>query len=150
MSEVVINGCYGGFNLSHPAVLAYAERKGIKLYPEPDEIGVKIWGRPDDLAEYKGIVHYYKVPHEQYKALYDEIQASGENYKRLNDQDWYFSVSDIDRDDPDLVAVVRNLGAAANGQHSDLRVVEVPDDVEWYVDEYDGLEQIRENHRTWA
>jgi len=27
--------------------------------------------------------------------------------------------------------------------------VEVPDDVDWYVEEYDGLEHIAERHRTW-
>lgn len=46
----------------------------------------------------------------------------------------------IHRDDPDLVAVVRGMGAAANGPCSDLRVVEVPVHVE--IDGHDGLEEV--------
>ena len=31
--KVVINACYGGFGLSHKAIMRYAELKGFKLYP---------------------------------------------------------------------------------------------------------------------
>ena len=27
--------------------------------------------------------------------------------------------------------------------------VEIPDDVEWQIEEYDGTEHISEKHRTW-
>jgi hypothetical protein len=30
-----------------------------------------------------------------------------------------------------------------------LRIVEIPDGVEWHISEYDGIEHIAENHRTW-
>jgi hypothetical protein len=63
---------------------------------------------------------------------------------------WYFSEREIARDDPDLVAVVRELGAKANSRFADLRVVEVPDDVEWEIAEYDGSEHVAEKHRTWS
>jgi hypothetical protein len=35
---IVINGEYGDFGLSYRATMAYAARKGIKLYPYADEI----------------------------------------------------------------------------------------------------------------
>lgn len=44
------------------------------------------------------------------------------------------------RDDADLVAVVRAMGAAANGRSADLRVVEVPVHVD--VEDSDGLEEV--------
>ncbi len=53
------------------------------------------------------------------------------------------------RDDPDLVAAVESLGAEANGGCASLKVVEVPDGLEWEVEEYDGNEWIAETHRTW-
>ena len=53
------------------------------------------------------------------------------------------------RNDPLLVQVVEELGEAANGSFADLKVVEIPDGVEWTVEEYDGLEWIAEVHRTW-
>ena len=56
---------------------------------------------------------------------------------------------DIARDDPHLVAVVESMGSAAAGRHSVLKVVEIPDGVEWIIQEYDGAEWIAEKHRTW-
>jgi hypothetical protein len=32
--KVVINTCFGGFGLSEKAMVEYAKRKGITLYPE--------------------------------------------------------------------------------------------------------------------
>lgn len=58
---------------------------------------------------------------------------------------------DIPRDDPDFVAVVEELGAAqASGRYASLRVVEIPADVEWEIEEYDGAEHVAEAHRTWS
>ena len=53
------------------------------------------------------------------------------------------------RDDPRLVAVVKEMGEAASNRYSNLRVVEVPDGVEWEISEYDGFEHVAEKHRTW-
>jgi hypothetical protein len=55
----------------------------------------------------------------------------------------------IPRDDPILVEVVEEMGSSANGSYSALKVVEVPDEVDWVIDEYDGLEWAAERHRTW-
>ncbi len=62
----------------------------------------------------------------------------------------YFSAYDIPRDHPTLVRIVEKLGEAAGGDHSELKIVEVPDDVNWYVEEYDGLEHVAERHRVWS
>ena len=55
----------------------------------------------------------------------------------------------MSRDDPDLVAVVRNLGEKANNLFSKLGIVEIPDEVDWTIEEYDGIEYVAESHRTW-
>ena len=57
---------------------------------------------------------------------------------------------EIRRDDPMLVQVVLRLGGAANTRYSSLKVVEVPDGVEWTIHEYDGREWVAETHRTWS
>ena len=66
----------------------------------------------------------------------------------------YWSSRMIPRDDAFLVEMVewtretpRRLACDPWGVR-DLRVVEIPDDVEWYISEYDGLEHIAEG-RTW-
>ena len=38
MQKIVINSCLGGFSLSREGVMAYAKRKGIKLYPFVNKI----------------------------------------------------------------------------------------------------------------
>jgi hypothetical protein len=55
------------------------------------------------------------------------------------------------RANPVVVAVVEELGEAANGQHAKLQVVDIPFDGldGWEVEEYDGKEWIAEQHRTW-
>ena len=60
---------------------------------------------------------------------------------------WYY---DIPRDCPVLVAMVEEQGTAVNGGFADLRIVEIPDDVDWYIEEYDGNEHVAERHRTWS
>jgi hypothetical protein len=49
-----------------------------------------------------------------------------------------------------LVQVVEELGSAADGWASSLKVIEIPDNVEWKVEEYDGMEWVAEVHRTWG
>lgn len=56
---------------------------------------------------------------------------------------------EIERADPLLVEVVERLGRAASGTYARLKVVEIPDDVEWTIHDYDGLEWVAEKHRTW-
>lgn len=58
--------------------------------------------------------------------------------------------ADSDRDDPILIKVVETLGKEANTEFSSLKVVEIPDDVDYYIDDYDGMETIEECHRSWC
>ena len=54
-----------------------------------------------------------------------------------------------DRTNSKLVECVETLGSEADGECADLKVVEIPDDVDWEIDDYDGVETIHEKHRTW-
>ena len=53
------------------------------------------------------------------------------------------------RTNPKVIEVVERLGNKANGSAAALVVVDVPDDVQWYIDDYDGVETVREHHRMW-
>jgi len=53
------------------------------------------------------------------------------------------------RADPRLIALIEEMGAAAGGKFATLKVVEIPADVQWEIEEYDGMEWISEMHRTW-
>lgn len=124
--KIVINTCFGGFGLSHKAVMRYAELKGINLQWKVDDISKKYHG--DDPNASGTIVHYYK----------DSIDDKN-----------YFSTYEIQRDDLDLIEVVKELGKHANGHCAELSIVEIPDGVEWGIHDYDGNEHVEEQHRTW-
>jgi len=70
--------------------------------------------------------------------------------KGIEVPDKNFYDRDIPRDDPALIQVVQEMGDAVNNYTSDLKIVEIPDDVEWQIEEYDGNEWVAEKHRTWG
>jgi len=75
------------------------------------------------------------------KEVYEEM---GLNY------DGYGFAMDIERDDPKLVEAVEKVGLRnSSGSMADLEIVEIPDGVEWELDDYDGIESIHEKHRSW-
>lgn len=139
--KVVINRCFGGFGLSHEAVMRYFEIKGITVYPEQGKDYWKLWTywtvKPEDRIESKEGEDFYKMPIED-RAAYNKAHSEQTIYER-----------DIERNDPALVQAVEELGDAANGAHAELAVVEIPDDVDYRIEEYDGREHIAEAHRTW-
>ena len=65
-------------------------------------------------------------------------------------QEMDFSDRDVARDDPYLLKVIKELGMGANGPHANLKIVEIPGDVDWLIQEYDGAEWVAEKHRTWS
>ena len=78
-------------------------------------------------------------------------EESLEDYiKRKNITDKNFYHRDIPRDCPDLVAMVEEGGTDVDCIYSKLKVVDVPDDVNWYIEEDDGMEHVAEHHRTWS
>ena len=132
--EVIINRCYGGYGLSHKAVMKYAELKGIKLYPYIDDATKRVYGKEATFDNPRICLHYSTKP--------------ASNEKELNDN--YFSERDIERTDKILIQVIKELGEEANSRHAKLKIVYIPDGIDYEIDEYDGIETIREKHRTWS
>jgi len=61
-----------------------------------------------------------------------------------------FSSSDLSRCDENLIKVVEELGEDVNSELADLTVVEIPDDVEWGIYDYDGIEHVYDRNRVWG
>ena len=80
--------------------------------------------------------------------LSDRAENEYKQMAGITDPKWYNR--EIPRDDPYLVKIVRDMGLRANGAHANLKIVEVPADVEWEIAEYDGNEWVAEKHRTWS
>lgn len=139
MQKIVTNKRHGGFSLSDAAIHEYAAAKGLTLYPEAGRFGLTTyWTVPE--GERSGI-----LSEEDWRsASLDERKASNEAYSNASLYD-----HNIPRDDPDLIAVVERMGEEANGRFAELHVTEIPDGVEWEIQEYDGAEWVAETHRTW-
>lgn len=120
--KVAINTCFGGFGISDEAFEKLLDRKGIAF----DKV------EPEHKSLISGVT-YYAAGH------------SGEDEHYLSDYEFY-----KDRSDPDLIAVIEEMGESANGWAAEIGIVEIPDDVKWHIHEYDGLEHVAEDHRTWS
>ena len=120
--KVAINTCFGGFGISNAAFEKLLERKGI-AYEKTD---AKFKFRGNEFE-------YYKAG------------MTGQDDGYLSEYDMY-----SDRSDPDLIAVIEEMGKAAWGWASELVIVDIPDDAKWHIHEYDGMEHVAEDHRTWS
>ena len=56
---------------------------------------------------------------------------------------------DVPRNHPVLVRAVEIMRELASGFGAYLKVVEIPDNVEWEIHEKNGREWVAEKHRTW-
>ena len=75
----------------------------------------------------------------------------GDSFSELNDKDsGYWYSGNIRRTDPILIEVVETLGKEANGDCAKLRVIDIPDSIDYEITEYDGVESIAERHQTWG
>ena len=84
-------------------------------------------------------------------SLSEKAQKLFCQYSTIEWKDWQedWSYYDIERNDQYLVRVIEELGDDANGRFAELKVVDIPDEVEWQLEEYDGKEWIAEKHRIW-
>jgi len=135
MTKIVINQQHGGFGLSPKAQKRYLELIGKECYFYQHDIKNYMRISVED-AENKIFV-------------VTVIQDLGVEPDKIPN-DAYWNDYDLERDDPLLIQVVNELGAEANGRFSNLVVFEIPDGVEWQVDDYDGWETIHEKHRMWG
>ena len=157
--KVVINKCYGGFGLSAKAVARFAELKGRPCFFFKQDPGNLHGGYiPITIEEADSqdcfMFSAFDIPNP------DEVLPSQKNWsamsmeaRQASNAAWEAHSHDTrpsPRHDADLVRVVEELGDTANGRCAELKVVEVPDGVEYEIDEYDGAERVAERHRTWA
>ncbi len=60
----------------------------------------------------------------------------------------YEYISDY-RNDPTLIEIIEELGHLADDHNCKLKVIEIPDDVKYYIDDNGEFESVHENHRVW-
>ena len=137
--KVVINKCYGGYGLRDAA------------YEHLIELGVPVKGYIEEEIGKDNL--YKRNPENEGKIIFDRDLEKSKTASLMRRFSRYWDTwtdTHDGRTDPLVIQVVEELGTKANGQHAELRVVEIPDGIEWEIDEYDGQESIAEKHRSWG
>lgn len=96
--------------------------------------------------------HYLKlkgIPYETSPPSWCQDSQDYWHAGHVGDYDYYIGDRDFDRNDPALIQTIEALGDKASGRFADLKIIEIPDGVDWQLEEYDGTEWIAEKHRTW-
>lgn len=142
MKKVILNKCYGGFSLSEEAHRLYAMKKGFEVF-----------AYKNDRYSAKNKQSYYKKLEKNEDALFkyyftkdfgNNSVISSEDYAKYS-----FSLGAGDREDKTLIEVVEELGEKSNSPFSSLVVVEIPDDLEYVIDDYDGIETLHQKVQEW-
>ena len=134
--KVVVNKCFGGYGLSDQA---YEEliKMGVLVKEHIAQVINPNTDRYDKISNNEGEIIFDRTLS---KDIFADIKFMGR---------YWDTWTNDSRDDSRLVQIVEKLGLEASGRFAQLEVVEIPDGVEWEIDEYDGFERIAEKHRTW-
>lgn len=144
--KIVVNKCYGGFSISTKCLDRYAELLGKKVYHFTH----------DYTKKYKSFEDREYIPFVG-KGKRDEIFVYSFTVPNPNDFDqnilWkkhHMSNSPDDRTDKLLIQAIEEVGVEeSSGSYAKLEIIEIPDNVDWEIDEYDGFESVHEKHRSW-
>ena len=139
---IVINKCFGGFGLSREALLELArlESPHINLINPAEYYGC-------DGEELESKIKECSEEDEELgltQTVFYKDKVVDENYRHGSNEDWKARAC------PLLVRVVKKLGKKSWGHFAELKIVKIPDDVDFEIDDYDGVEHIAEKHRTWG
>jgi len=87
------------------------------------------------------------------EAVFHKLGIEWNGYGYLCNEDFGIESKDYDayRSHPRLIAAIEDLGErSSSGEHASLEIIEIPDNIEWYIYEYeDGTERVHEKHRIW-
>lgn len=138
--KIILNKCYGGFGLSEEAYELYAKKKGWTLYPYYNS-------SENNFTTFKKTT--LKKGNSPFLTYYFIEDFGDEVFKNTIDWSKNLYLNYTYRNDPILIEVVEELGEKANGRFSNLVVVEIPDNMDYVIDDYDGIETLHENVRAW-
>lgn len=86
------------------------------------------------------------------KRVYDKLGIKWNGYGYLTNEDFGISNENYDayRADPRVIKIIEEIGEKeASGHLAELQIIDIPDGIEWEIDDYDGKERIDEVHRSW-
>lgn len=139
MKKVILNKCFGGFDVSKEAYELYAKKKDLKIFCyEMDMEDIKNTKYKYAKKDNGLFINYFT------KDFGNNVQITNEDYEKYN---LYLDTSH--REDPILIEVIEELCEKANGRFGELKIVEIPDDLDYVIDEYDGIETLHQKVQEW-
>lgn len=139
--KIAINKCFGGFSPSAFAYEEYMKRKGKKAF---FYIQTKYQFR-DKVDEYTR-TPTKDIDKQMFHCMNKDL---GKTTSDLGNRHYVSLRDEKIRVDPDFIKIVEKFGNKVNTQVSDIQIVEIPDGIKWKIDDYDGIETIHEEHRSW-
>lgn len=135
MKKVILNKCFGGFTPSRKAYELYAKKKGLELYLYELHINNQK-------------TSYHKVNKSDSIFTMYLTKDYGNVVDSINNKDRLY-LDDSHREDATLIEVVEELGYEASSNTSLLKIVEIPDDLDYVIDDYDGIETLHQRVQEW-
>lgn len=130
MRKIILNKCYGGFELSRKAYELYAKKKGLELYTYTNTIeNNKCKYKYSDGSDF--LITCFT------KDFGNNVEISEEDYEK-----YVLYLRETAREDKTLIEVVEELGKEASGMCGKLKIVKIPDNAFFIIDSYDGLETL--------
>lgn len=143
--KIILNKCYGGFDVSPAGHKLYAKKKGFELYP--------YILASDPGFEYNVESYYYKkIKWEEANHIlvhYSKKDFGNKISKKEFKTEFIFWIDEKYRTDSTLIEVIEELGDRASGPCGELEIVEIPDDLDYVIDEYDGYERLHQRVKEW-
>ena len=86
------------------------------------------------------------------KAVFNELGFVYDGYGSMHNEDFGIDSDEYlaYRADPKLIAAIEKVGIEeSTAALAELEIVDIPDGVEWEINDYDGVETVHEQHRSW-
>lgn len=153
--KIVKNVCYGGFSISPKAIKRLAELQGRECYFFKGGYffndGLRTPWEEVTMEEAETELMRFAFSVNNPNEVLIKEGSGIESNKKYNEifRTVHLESSPENRTDPLLIQVIEELGEEANSRFSRLEIVEIPDELEWEIDDNDGYETIREKGRSW-
>ena len=141
--KIILNKCFGIFQASELAHDMYAKKRHIDIYKyKMSASEYTLYHKVDKFGQSNSWT-------DQVYSMKDfgNIIGGGELWSKST---LHLTLGPEDREDPFFIEVVEELGKDASTEYSNLKVVEIPDDLnDFVIENYDGMEKLHQRVQEW-
>ena len=152
--KIAIQSGEGIFDLSPIAIQMYCRMKRMDVYfyrlagsKTGSDVFERVYDETPTFLKYEAFLCLKKDFGSRFEDAFNSHEFSPEKY-----YSYVFETMYIPRTDEDLIAVIENLKGESSGDGANLKVVEIPEGVDWEIvqDFESGSEMIVEKYRHWS